>query len=276
MCDDGAVRGAASLIPAVLVFLLGPMPRAQAPFPETAAPTPQVEPSTPATPYGVVVIDPGHGGDDIGVRGVAGTQEKALTLTIAQRVKSLLETRLGVRVVLTRSDDRSVSFDDRAAIANNSRGNLFLSLHLNWSPNPASAGAEVINLRQVRVAGGRGRSGNGETVILPAPGGTTRAVDLIRWETAQARHLEVSADLAEALEEQLRTRVAMSARPALDLPLRVLPSVNMPAVVLEMAYLSNAKEEGLVQSEAYQNNIAEAIHDTVAQFSYFVEERDGR
>lgn len=227
-------------------------------------------------PYSVVVIDPGHGGEDIGTRGVAGTEEKTITLAIAQRVKTLLESSLGVRVVLTRSDDRRVSFDERAAIANNSRAGLFLSLHLNSSPNPASAGAEVIQLRQGRLAGGRGRVVDDESVALPAPGGTTRTVDLVRWETAQARHLDASAALAETLEAQLRTRVTMSARPALDLPLRVLPSVNMPAVVLEMAYLSNAGEEGLVQSDSYQDNIAQAIHDTVVQFSALAEERESR
>jgi N-acetylmuramoyl-L-alanine amidase len=227
-------------------------------------------------PYSVVVIDPGHGGEDIGTRGVAGTEEKALTLRIAQRVKTLLETRLGIRVVLTRNDDRRVSFDERAAIANNSRAGLFLSLHLNSSPNPASTGAEVIQLRQGRPAGGRGRLVDDEAVALPAPGGTTRTVELVRWDTAQARHLTGSAALAETLEAQLRTRVKLSARPALDLPLRVLPSVNMPAVVLELAYLSNAEEEGLVQSDTFQDNIAQAIHDTVVQFSSFTEDREGR
>jgi N-acetylmuramoyl-L-alanine amidase len=274
------VRGAASLCPAILVFLLGSIPRAQAPSPETTVPAPPVEPAVPSTsqpqlPYGVIVIDPGHGGEDVGTRGAAGTEEKALTLAIAQRVKTLLETRLGTRVVLTRSDDRRVGFDERAAIANNSRAGLFLSLHLNSSPNPASAGAEVIHLRQGRIAGGRGRAGD-EAVALPAPGGTSRTVELIRWETAQARHLNASAAFAETLEAQLRTRVTMSSRPALDLPLRVLPSVNMPAVVLEVAYLSNAGDEGLAQSSAFQDNIALAIHDTVVQFSSYVEEQEGR
>ena len=262
------------------MLLLGSIPLAQTSSPETSAPTPQGDPGLPSTgtqlPFNVIVIDPGHGGEDIGARGVAGTEEKTVTLAIARRTKTLLESQLGLRVVLTRSDDRPVSFDERAAIANNSRAGLFLSLHLNSSPNPTSAGAEVIHLRQGRLAGGRGRIVDGETVALPAAYGTTRIVELVRWETAQARHLNASAALAETLEAQLRARVTMSARPALDLPLRVLPSVNMPAVVLEMAYLSNAGEEGLVQSDSYQDDIAEAIHDTVVQFASFNEERDGR
>jgi N-acetylmuramoyl-L-alanine amidase len=262
------------------VFLLGSILRAQAPSPETIVPAAPVEPALPSAspplPYGVIVIDPGHGGEDVGTRGAAGTEEKTLTLAIAQRVKTLVETRLGTRVVLTRSDDRRVGFDERAAIANNSRAGLFLSLHLNSSPNPASAGAEVIHLRQGQIGGGRGRAGDDEAVALPAPGGTTRTVELIRWETAQARHLNASAAFAETLEAQLRTRVTMSSRPALDLPLRVLPSLNMPAVVLEMAYLSNAGDEGLVQSGAFQDNIALAIHDSIVQFSSYIEEQEGR
>src|SRR5437762_1631337 len=85
------------------------------------------KPTSSAAKLQTMVIDAGHGGDDKGVRGPKGTLEKQITLDAARRLKTLIETRLGVRVVMTRDDDRSVSPDERDAIANNSKADLFLS-----------------------------------------------------------------------------------------------------------------------------------------------------
>jgi N-acetylmuramoyl-L-alanine amidase len=254
----------------------------QVPTAETAAPTPTPAPVEALPPpaevrsvLGTIVIDPGHGGEDIGVRSGNGSEEKALTLAVAQRVKALIESRLGIRVILTRDEDRSVGLDQRAATANNSKAGLFLSLHLNASPVATSAGAVVAHSRIDRGGGDRGIPED-DTVVLPVFGGTTRAVDLIRWDLAQARHADTSAAFAEILEEHLRTRVKMGARPRRELPLRVLTSVNMPAVLVEMAYLSNPGQERLAQSEAYQGNVAQSILDAVLQFRTYLEAREGR
>ena len=252
----------------------------QGPTAETAAPTPApVEALPPAAEVrsvlGTIVIDPGHGGEDVGVRSRNGSEEKALTLAVGQRVKALIESRLGIRVILTRDEDRGVSLDQRAATANNSKAGLFLSLHLNASPVATSTGAMVAHSRVDRGGGDRGIPED-DTVVLPVFGGTTRAVDLIRWDLAQARHTDTSAAFAEILQEHLRTRVKMAARPRRELPLRVLTSVNMPAVLVEMAYLSNSDQERLAQSEAYQVNVAQSILDAVLQFRTYLEGREGR
>jgi N-acetylmuramoyl-L-alanine amidase len=252
----------------------------QLPTAETATPTsPPIEALPPVAEaravLGTIVIDPGHGGEDVGVRGGKGSEEKALTLAVAQRAKALIESRLGIRVILTRDSDRSVGLDERAATANNNKAGLFVSLHLNSSPVATSAGAEVVHPRVDR--GAEAREGpEDDAVVLPVFGGTTRAVDLIRWELAQARHTDASAAFAEILEEHLRTRVKMGTRPRRELPLRVLTSVNMPAVLLEMAYLSNADQERLAQSEAYQLNVAQSILDAVLQFRTYLEARERR
>jgi N-acetylmuramoyl-L-alanine amidase len=178
-------------------------------------------------------------------------------------------------VILTRDGDRGVGLDERAATANNNKAGLFLSLHLNASPVATSAGAEVVHSRVDRGGGDRGAPED-DTVVLPVFGGTTRAVDLIRWDLAQARHADTSAAFAEILAEHLRERVKMGARPRRDLPLRVLTSVNMPAVLVEMAYLSNADQEKLAQSDAYQVSVAQSILDAVLQFRTYLEGREGR
>ena len=93
-----------------------------------------------------IVIDPGHGGTDAGAQGPAGTLEKDVTLSVAQRLRTLLERRLGVRVILTRTGDTLVALDRRAAIANNDRADLLISLHANSALRDVATGAEVYYL----------------------------------------------------------------------------------------------------------------------------------
>ncbi len=219
-----------------------------------------------------IAIDPGHGGDDIGVRGAGGAEEKQITLQVARRLRTLLETRLGIRVILTRDDDRIISLDDRAAAANNSKADLFVSLHLNASPITAVAGAEVFHLRLDREGEDARRAARADAVLLPVLGGATRSIDVIQWDLAQARHVERSAALAAMLEEALRdAKVPMAARPRQDAPLRLLTSANMPAVLIEMAYLTNTGQEQLVRSDDYQNAVAQGIYDGVLRFRTWLE-----
>src|SRR4029079_17821506 len=130
----------------------------EAPAPQPGAPPGQ--PVAPPNPEGppplldlppagglrAIVIDPGHGGDDTGAKGAQGTLEKNVTLTVARRLKAALEARLGVRVLLTRDGDQAVAPDQRAALANNNKADLFISLHANASLRPGVSGVEVFYL----------------------------------------------------------------------------------------------------------------------------------
>ena len=222
-----------------------------------------------------IVIDPGHGGDDVGVLGRRGTEEKAITLGVARRLRALIETQLGIRVILTREDDRAITLDQRAAVANNSKADLFLSLHMNAAPAATVAGAEVFYLRLDREGEDARRAAASEAVVLPVLGGAVRTVNLIEWDLAQARHVDRSEVLAGILEDHLRAHVIMSRRPRQNAPLRVLASVDMPAASIEMAYLSNAEQEQLALSEAYQNALAQAMYDAVVGFRAYLEGQGG-
>ena len=224
-------------------------------------------------PLQTIVIDPGHGGVDTGARGGRGAEEKTLTLDVARRLRTLLEMRLGVRVILTREDDLAISLDERAALANNSKADLFLSLHMNAAPVAGITGAEVFHLRLDREGEDARRAAQSDAVPLPVLGGAMRTIDVIRWDLAQARHVEASAVFAGILEENLRAQVRMSGRPRQEAPLRVLTGVNMPAALIEMAYLTNAEQERLAQSEAYQNSLAQGIYNAVLGFRSYLEER---
>ena len=249
---------------------------AAAPPPAPAPPPAAAAPPLFAAPRAIIqtiVIDPGHGGEDAGARGPDGTEEKQITLAVARRLRTLIETRLGIRVLLTRDDDRTVTLDQRSAVANNGKADLFVSLHVNAAPAPDVAGAEVFYLRLDREGEDARRAAETQSVSLPVLGGTTRTIDVIRWDLAQAPHVEDSAMFATLLEEDLRRRVPMGPHPVYDAPLRVLAGANMPAAVVEMAYLTNPGQERQARSEAFQTSVAESIYDAILRFRSYLEER---
>ena len=236
--------------------------------------TPRPAPASPAPPpiaaprpaMQTIAIDPGHGGEDVGARGPGGLAEKDVTLEIARRLRALIETRLGIRVVETREDDRAVTIDQRAAIANNNKAELFISLHANaaWSPKPA--GAEVYHLRADRELDAVRREAESSAVAFPVLGGGTRTVDVIRWDLAQARHVEASAMFASILGTTLTGRVPMAMHPVQEASLRVLEGADMPAALIEVAYLTNPSQEKLAGSEAFKDTVAQAIFDSIMMF----------
>jgi N-acetylmuramoyl-L-alanine amidase len=211
-----------------------------------------------------IAIDPGHGGDDDGVTSAEGAKEKELTLAVARRAKFVIESRLGLRVLLTRDDDRSVPIDERTAIANNNKADLFISLHMNGSVRPGTSGAVIFcaefdkDAAQTAAAGAAGR--------VPTFGGGSRDIELVPWDLAQTRHLDRSQAFATLLERQFRDRVPLAARPIDRAPMRVLESANMPAVVVEMGYLTNAEQAKLLTGDAFQNALVVALFDAIVKF----------
>jgi N-acetylmuramoyl-L-alanine amidase len=245
----------------------GPPETSAAPPPAPTAPADTLA-LTPRPAFQTVVLDPGHGGDDVGVR-AEGIEEKLLTLDIARRVRQRLEMRLGLRVILTRDDDRPTGLDERAAAANNSKADLFLSLHANAAPSPTMAGAEVFLLRLDEE--GEGARAAAEGVTLPVLGGGRRTIDVVRWDLAQAAHVEASALFASLLEEELRRRVPMSPRPMQAGPMRVLSGANMPAALVELAYLSNPEQAAAALGDEFKNAAAEAVYDAIVRFRTYAE-----
>jgi N-acetylmuramoyl-L-alanine amidase len=213
------------------------------------------------SPIRTIAIDPGHGGEDTGVGGPV--PEKDLTLAIARRLKSTIETRLGLRVLLTREDDRAVPIDQRTAIANNNKANLFISLHANGSPRPSASGASI-NIaafspeEQTRT--------DMPSQRLAVFGGGLRELELVPWDLAQTRHVAQSTELATFLEEVLRQRVKLDARPVDRARHRVLESANMPAVLIEMGYLTNAEDQKLLAGANFQNDFVAAVFEGIVRF----------
>lgn len=221
-----------------------------------------------------VVLDPGHGGEDVGARGVGGALEKDVTLGVARRIKALIEQRLGWRVILTRTADQTVDLDARAALANNNKADAFVSLHANASVRPAVMGAEVFYLSVDEYGDEAGRASAASVEEVPTAGGGSRRLDIVRWEMAQVRHLQQSTLLAETIQEELRKRVPMNPRGLQPAPFRVLAGANMPAVLVELGFLTNPDDERRLTSEEFQNQAAQALVEGLARFRELV--RTGR
>lgn len=267
--DAGSGRVTIDLMPATTDIVATPAPTpAPPPAPDTRLVIPTQGPSTGLR---TVVIDPGHGGDEIGTQGVKGTIEKEITLSVARRLRTLIESRLGLKVFLTREDDRTVSHDDRSAFANNHRADVFISIHANSAVRPTVKGAEVYYLTVERADAEARKRAEDNATTLPALGGGSRAIDLILWETAQARYLEQSAALAGLIEQSLRARVEMSPRAVQQAPFRVLVGANMPAALVEIGYLSNAEQETQIATAAYQEQVALALLDALIKFREVLE-----
>ncbi len=269
-------------------LLAAETPATGQPVPGTpGAPTPPAQPAAPGTPgpetkpvlgpeapsIHTVVIDPGHGGDvDVegvrgpGARGPGGTFEKHVTLTIARLLKSALEARLGVRALLTREDDRTVYLDERAAFANNNKADLFISLHLNASVSQKPSGAEVFFLSLDGYSPEARRVAQMEGAVLPTASGGDRTIEMMLWEMAQLQHLEQSAVVAGLVEQALRARVKMSPRAIQQAPFRVLVGANMPAVLVELGFVSNPEEEKLLGAHAYQLRLVDGLVDAVGRY----------
>lgn len=224
-----------------------------------------------APPALTIVIDPGHGGSETGAVGPGGLQEKDVTLQIARRLAATLPRGLSCRVVLTRESDSAVSLDDRTAVANRERADLFLSIHANSSRAPGARGSETYYLSleaSDKLAQEVATQENQAAAAAPAlaSGARNPDLDFILWDLAQTAHLKESSELAEAAQEELNALSGTGNRGIKQAPFRVLVGATMPAVLVETAFLSNPEDEKKLGSPAFQQSIADAVARAVGRF----------
>jgi len=219
---------------------------------------------TPGT-IRTVVIDPGHGGDDEGARGPGGTKEKDFTLNVARRLKAAIESRMGLRVIMTRSADEAVPLDRRTALANNNKADVFISLHANASVRPTVRGAQVLSL-SLEDYPASGPAADPRRNSAPLIDGSLRNLEPVPWDLAQLPYAGRSAALGAILIQHFTERsVPLYTRPSLQMPMRVLVGANMPAVLIEMGFLSNPAEEKALTGGEVSNAIIDAIAITIGE-----------
>ncbi len=206
-----------------------------------------------------IVIDPGHGGSDLGAQSADGLLEKEIALRLARILRTKLQARLPMRVVLTRDEDADLPLETRAAIANQLKAELFISLHLNASFGSSAHGAETYFL-SLEASDERAQLAADAANIGSNPRANPLSdLELILWDMAQSQHLARSQHLATLIQEELNEALDLHDRGVKQAPFVVLNGAAMPAVLVEFGFLSNPEEVRLLRDPAYQNELADAI-----------------
>jgi len=211
-----------------------------------------------------IVLDPGHGGLDVGAKGKFGAVEKDVTLAISLKLKALIEGNLSYRVVLTRDKDIDVSLENRAALANNNDAAVFVSLHANGSFRKAARGSETFFLslnstdEESRKTAYRENTGTeaGQRIVED----DKDLVQMILWDMAQSAYVRQSSRLAELIQAELNVLLQTENRGIKQADFVVLRGVACPAVLVEAAFISNPEEEQKLADDAFQSRVAEAVY----------------
>ncbi|HKI82870.1 MAG TPA: N-acetylmuramoyl-L-alanine amidase [Candidatus Krumholzibacteria bacterium] len=236
-------------------------------IPEPVPRGPKIVQTLPSTEVGRkitvrrVIIDAGHGGADDGKKGVGGLLEKDVTLAIALELKRELQGKDGIEVFLTRDDDSTVGLIERTEFANQQRGDLFLSIHCNGWYAPDAKGVETYFLSPAKTQWDStvAREENLTT-------GVAEDVDFIVWDLVQNQFIQESATLAEEVQEGLSSDLKLDNRGVKQAGFRVLVGAYMPAILVEVAFLSNPQEAKLLASRDFHRRVAHSLARAILKF----------
>jgi len=217
---------------------------------------------------GRIVIDPGHGGHDTGTVGPTGLMEKDLCLDVALRLSKIIQQKLpGADVVLTRTDDTFVPLEERTNMANEAKADLFISIHANSSQDHAARGFETyyLNLR-----------GTPEAMEVAArensvsQGGIHNLEDMVK-KIARNEKSGESKEFAEDIQNSLSQRIQKMNKPVKNRGVRKAPFVvligaDMPSILTEISFLSNAADEQLLKKPEHRQRLAEGLYQGVASY----------
>ena len=225
--------------------------------------------SAPGGPVRLVVIDPGHGGEDSGAVGPGGTEEKDITLSLARLLAARIEKKLGCTVLLTRDRDVFIPLEERTAFANRHGADIFISIHANAALNKHANGVETffLNIEATdedarRVAGFENSSSGASGVI----GDDDGDLKFILFDLVNTQSHHESARLAEFVHLSLLKLTQKENRGVKQAPFSVLAGATMPAVLVEVGFISNPLEERWLSNSKDQGRIADSITEGVVGF----------
>jgi N-acetylmuramoyl-L-alanine amidase len=242
------------------------------------APNPQLSvPTKPVDQPGIhtIVLDPGHGGKDVGAIGPGGTIEKDLTLAVSRKLASALAAKTGARIVLTREDDSVVSLDQRTAIANQYKADLFLSVHMNAAVVKGARGSETYFLSADASDELAKKAAESENTSASAAAAPSSDLKLILWDLAQQSYLQESSRFATDVQEEMNAIAGIQNRGVKQAPFKVLVGATMPAALVEVAFISNPDEEVKLKSDAFVTTVVDAITRAVVKYKIDYETRIG-
>ncbi len=216
---------------------------------------------------GRVVIDPGHGGHDTGSIGPSGLREKDVVLDVSKRLGKLIQDSLGAEVLFTRDDDTYLKPQERPKVANQLQADLFISVHANASSIGSVRGVETYYLNfttdswAMNVAS-RENAGSDNTV---------HELQDVLSKIAQNERIDESREFATQIQSSVYSGLTKATsglrnRGVRKAPLLALIGAKMPAILAEIAFISNSSDEKLLKTEAYRQKIAEHLYDGVAGY----------
>lgn len=215
-----------------------------------------------------VVIDPGHGGKDPGAIGPDGLQEKDVTLKIADKVAEKLKDKLGCEVILTRHDDVFLPLEQRTAIANAKKADLFVSIHTNAAPNPAASGVETyflnfaVNEDAMRVAALENATSSKRVGELQSI--LNKILKNAKVNESSRLAGFVQKNIISSLNGRFGDIKNLGVKQA---PFFVLIGAQMPSILVETSFISNPKEEALLKDDGYLDRIADGIVSGIEAYS---------
>ncbi|MBW3630354.1 MAG: N-acetylmuramoyl-L-alanine amidase [Gemmatimonadetes bacterium] len=234
-----------------------------------------VAPSAAAQERPLVVIDAGHGGADPGAIGPAGTREKDVTLSIARELASLLRASPHLEVRMTRDRDTLVALRDRPLLANRWRGAatragrpaLFISIHANAHRDPGARGTETYFLSEARTDEARRVAAMENAAQEYEPERPAdHVLGFILNDLRQNLYLRDSSDWAAIVQARLAATQVAPDRGVKQAGFVVLQGAFMPAVLVEVAFISNRSEEALLSDPAAQRRVARELAAAVREF----------
>jgi N-acetylmuramoyl-L-alanine amidase len=248
---------------------------------KAAAPAPGTPPpaiTRPVESPGIhtIVIDPGHGGKDVGALGPGGTMEKDATLALCRKLAASLGAKTGARVVLTREDDSLVSLDQRTGIANQYKADLFLSVHMNAAVVKGAKGSETYFLSmEASDELARKAAETENAAAKTANAATSSDLKLILWDLAQQEYVKESERLATDVQEEMNSISGIQNRGVKQAPFKVLVGATMPAALVEVAFISNPDEEAKLKDDAFVTTVVDALTRAVVRYKTDYETRIG-
>lgn len=232
------------------VALLGFPPPIKPPAPESAT-------------LPVIMLDPGHGGADPGTTGVSGVYEKDLTLAMARELERQLEATGRYRVQITRDSDISIPLRDRIAIARAARADLFISLHADSRDNAAQRGATVYTLSETasdaEAAALAAKENKADLIAGVDLSNESEVVTSILIDLAQRETKNQSVRLAGYVVQEIARSTLLNRNTHRFAGFAVLKAPDIPSILLELGYLSNAKDEKLLRTSAYRRKLGATL-----------------
>ena len=230
-------------------------------------------------PLKTIVLDAGHGGHDTGATGPTGLMEKDLVLDVTRRVAKLVQEKLGLKVLLTRDSDNFVTLRDRTSFANRQHADVFVSIHANAHREAAADGVETYFLSSEATdsAARQVAALENGVVQLERPNGRgTGQVDIVKailWDLAQSEYQVESSRLAEVVLDSMTQSLRIANRGVKQAGFYVLGGAAMPAVLLEIGFVTNPKEERKLKDAKYRDEIALSIFGGLAEYKRLWDQR---